>query len=83
MNLFAGGVPCPPFSLAGAQLGHDDERDLFPQAIRLNSECSPKAIMLKNVKGLLKPRFNSYREHITRSIKSLWYTVFWIPYYLS
>ncbi len=35
VDLFSGGVPCPPFSIAGKQLGRDDERDLFPQALRL------------------------------------------------
>lgn len=35
VDLFAGGVPCPPFSIAGKQLGRDDERDLFPEALRL------------------------------------------------
>ena len=35
IELFAGGVPCPPFSKAGKQLGNEDERDLFPEAMRL------------------------------------------------
>ena len=38
VDLLAGGVPCPPFSVAGKQLGKDDERDLFPEAIRLIRE---------------------------------------------
>lgn len=37
-DLLAGGVPCPPFSIAGKQLGSDDERDLFPEALRLVRE---------------------------------------------
>jgi len=48
VDLLAGGVPCPPFSRAGKQLGSEDERDLFPQAIRLVDEIRPKAVMLKN-----------------------------------
>ena len=35
VDLLAGGVPRPPFSVAGKQLGQDDERDLFPEPIRL------------------------------------------------
>ena len=42
LDLFAGGVPCPPFSIAGKQLGSDDERDLFPQALRLIEEIGPR-----------------------------------------
>ncbi len=52
VDLLAGGVPCPPFSIAGKQLGADDERDLFPQALRLAEECEPTSVMLENVRGL-------------------------------
>ena len=40
VDLLAGGVPCPPFSIAGKQLGKDDERDLFPEVIRLIKETA-------------------------------------------
>ena len=64
IDLFSGGVPCPPFSRAGQQLGADDERDLFPTAIRLIKECKPKAVLLENVRGLMQPRFDDYRRKV-------------------
>lgn len=76
IDLFAGGVPCPPFSVAGKQLGQDDERDLFPEAIRLIDEIKPRAIMLENVRGFLDPRFDDYREQILNSIRALGYKVY-------
>lgn len=73
IDLLAGGVPCPPFSVAGKQLGKDDERDLFPEAIRLLREISPRAVMLENVRGFLDPRFDEYRESILGEIRSIGY----------
>ena len=73
VDLFSGGVPCPPFSVAGKQLGQDDERDLFPEAIRLIKEIKPRAVMLENVRGFLDPEFNDYRNHIFSSIRRLGY----------
>lgn len=73
VDLLAGGVPCPPFSVAGKQLGKDDERDLFPEAIRLIEEIQPRAVMLENVRGFLDPNFEEYREHILKSIRKLGY----------
>lgn len=64
LDLFAGGVPCPPFSIAGKQLGTRDERDLFPEAMRLIRESKPAAVMLENVRGFASERFASYRERL-------------------
>ncbi len=64
MDLFAGGVPCPPFSRAGLRLGPDDERDLFPKAIQLINECDPRAVMLENVRGILSEQFEAYRREV-------------------
>jgi DNA (cytosine-5)-methyltransferase 1 len=77
IHLLAGGVPCPPFSMAGKQLGADDERDLFPEALRLVNECQPEAVMLENVRGLLSPKFESYRDDLRRRFSSLGYESEW------
>ncbi|ANV83488.1 DNA (cytosine-5-)-methyltransferase [Picosynechococcus sp. PCC 7003] len=77
VDLVAGGVPCPPFSKAGKQLGKDDERDLFPAAIKIVAKVLPKAVMLENVSGLLDSKFDSYREEIDFSLNTLGYKTFW------
>jgi DNA (cytosine-5)-methyltransferase 1 len=64
VDLFAGGVPCPPFSRGGHQLGEDDDRDLFPTAVKRIRECQPKAVMLENVRGILHPKFEDYRRTV-------------------
>lgn len=77
VDLLAGGVPCPPFSKAGQQLGSNDERDLFPEAIRLVGEMRPRAVMLENVRGLLDSIFDDYRKKIIDDLSKLGYTAEW------
>lgn len=69
VDLFAGGVPCPPFSVAGKQLGKDDERDLFQRAIELIGILRPRGVMLENVRGLLDPKFEDYRAEILHQLR--------------
>src|SRR4029077_12066002 len=71
IDLVAGGVPCPPFSVAGAQLGHEDERDLFPLALEVVDRIRPRAVLLENVRGLLDPRFSAYRWLIREELGRL------------
>lgn len=75
VDLLAGGVPCPPFSIAGKQLGADDERDLFPEALRLVEEIRPAAVMLENVRGFASDRFTGYRASIIRRLERMGYVV--------
>ena len=77
IDLLAGGLPCPPFSVAGKQLGKDDERNLFPAAIRLVDETRPKAIMIENVRGFLGAVFEDYRGFIRNELKKLGYEAQW------
>jgi len=76
-DLLAGGVPCPPFSKAGRQLGSGDERDLFPEALRLVREVRPRAVLLENVRGLLDSRFEAYRQEIRNALKDLGFVSQW------
>lgn len=77
IDLLAGGVPCPPFSKAGKQLGKNDERDLFPEALRLVEECKPQAIMLENVRGFLDAVFEDYRRNLKRKLEKMGYVADW------
>ncbi len=75
IDLLGGGVPCPPFSAAGKKLGAEDERDLFPEALRLTGEILPKAVMIENVRGILVRGFDSYRKEFSGEIEDLGYAV--------
>jgi DNA (cytosine-5)-methyltransferase 1 len=75
VDLLAAGIPCPPFSVAGKQLGHRDSRDLFPEVLRLTRECEPSAILIENVRGLLDKRFASYRRKVEKTLEALDYIV--------
>ncbi|MFH8986625.1 DNA cytosine methyltransferase [Streptomyces sp. NPDC017940] len=77
LDLLAGGVPCPPFSAAGHQLGRDDERDLFPRMLDLVEELKPRAVMIENVRGLVEPerKFRYYRNHIKNRLRKAHYVI--------
>ncbi|MEU4572560.1 DNA (cytosine-5-)-methyltransferase [Nonomuraea sp. NPDC023979] len=77
VDLLAGGVPCPPFSIAGKQLGATDERDLFAWAVELCGQIKPKALLLENVKGLSGSRFTAYRQRVLDRLKDHGYIAEW------
>src|SRR5271165_5955317 len=62
VDIISGGLPCPPFSIAGKQLGTQDERNLFPAMIRLVDRIRPRAVMIENVRGILEAVFEDYRS---------------------
>ncbi|MFD3803266.1 DNA cytosine methyltransferase [Streptomyces sp. NPDC058619] len=77
VDLFAGGVPCPPFSIAGKQMGAADERDLFAWAIEACGRMQPKALLLENVRGLSANRFSAYRQHVLDQLHEYGYVGEW------
>ena len=78
IDLLAGGLPCPPFSVAGKQLGEKDERNLFTRGVEIAEMIRPKAIMFENVRGMLDPSFDSYRAFITDRLDAAGYKVSWL-----
>jgi len=64
VELIAGGPPCQPFSIAGKHRGTGDSRNMVPEFIRAVRELQPRAFILENVRGLTRPMFRAYFEHI-------------------
>ena len=55
-DLWCGGFPCQPFSVAGKRAGADDERHLWPAWFDLIRVVRPRYLLLENVPGLLADR---------------------------
>jgi len=64
IDLLSAGLPCPPFSIAGKQLGADDDRDMFPSMLKIVKATQPRAVLIENVRGLLTGRFESFRARL-------------------
>jgi DNA (cytosine-5)-methyltransferase 1 len=77
MDLLAGGLPCPPFSVAGKQLGEQDERNLFNDALDIIDDARPRAVMIENVRGFLDAVFHDYRERLKSQLDKLGYKTDW------
>jgi DNA (cytosine-5)-methyltransferase 1 len=77
VDVISGGLPCPPFSVAGKQLGKHDERNLFPAMIRLVDEVRPRAVMIENVRGFLDAVFQDYRSYVRKELLKLGYEPGW------
>ncbi|ATF19019.1 DNA cytosine methyltransferase [Phaeobacter gallaeciensis] len=77
IDLLAGGLPCPPFSVAGKQLGEKDERNLFDDAIEIVAATRPRAVMIENVRGFLDAVFHDYREKLKKQLAKLGYETDW------
>ena len=77
VDIISGGLPCPPFSIAGKQLGQKDKRNLFPAMIRLVRQIRPRAVMIENVRGILDAVFEDYRRHLGAELKKLAYQCGW------
>lgn len=73
-DLLTGGVPCQSWSIAGRNLGFDDDRgQLWNDTIYLLNQSQPKAFIFENVKGLVDPRNKEALNYILNRIKEAGY----------
>lgn len=80
VDLLSGGLPCPPFSIAGKQLGSDDDRDMFPAMLRIVGEVQPRAVLIENVRGILTSRFDEFRNKINLAFDAQGFDTHWTGY---
>ncbi|MFZ0460844.1 MAG: DNA cytosine methyltransferase, partial [Candidatus Acidiferrales bacterium] len=77
IDVVSAGLPCPPFSVAGKQLGRKDDRNLFPSLIRIVDETRPRIVAIENVRGILDAVFDDYRQYVGRELSKLGYQSGW------
>lgn len=68
--LLSAGLPCQPFSFAGKGKAHKDKRDMFSEVVRAARELRPKAILIENVRGLVRSAFKDYLDYLLLAIAS-------------
>lgn len=75
IDLVAGGPPCQPFSVAGNQKAHQDERDMLPEFVRAVREIRPKLLLMENVAGLTTAKHLPYLHAKLEELRELGYQV--------
>ena len=64
VDLLVAGPPCQPFSIGGAHRGSTDSRNLFSEVARAARAIRPRAILVENVRGLLRPSFSDFFQYV-------------------
>jgi DNA (cytosine-5)-methyltransferase 1 len=75
IDILSGGFPCQPYSVAGKQLGKEDERHLWPEMLRVIRECSPRWVVGENVRGLVNWSGGLVFEEVCVDLEACGYSV--------
>lgn len=75
-DILTGGFPCQPFSIAGKQMGFEDDRsNVFWKIMKIAQYHNPKIILLENVKNLLSHDQGRSFQTIKKSINENGYKI--------
>lgn len=69
IELLSGGPPCQPFSTGGRNKSYADLRNMFPVFLDAVASVRPKAILIENVRGLLRRNFSDYYDYILKRLQ--------------
>lgn len=73
-NILTAGVPCQSWSIAGKNLGFDDDRgQLWNDTLFLLNQSKPDVFIFENVKGLADPRNKKALAYIMKRIEQAGY----------
>ena len=76
-TVISGGFPCQPHSLAGKRLASCDDRDLWPEVVRVVREVRPRWFVGENVAGLRSSESGRFFGRVLRDLAEMGYTVGW------
>ena len=80
VDIITASPPCQPYSQAGKLRGSRDDRNLFPDTLRLVSQIRPKTLYVENVPGLNvrpKDRRPAYGSVVVGELAALGYDCRW------
>lgn len=70
VDIVSGGFPCQPHSSAGNRAGQKDERNLWPDYLRIVRECKPRFVLAENVFGIFD---TGYALEVLASLEEIGY----------
>ncbi len=75
VDLITAGLPCQPFSTAGAKAGVGDERHLWPMACRIIADVRPRYVLLENVPDVVRA---GWLTHVLADLAVLGFDAEWV-----